>query len=133
MIELVIFSDLFEKSRELLVEDRVVAVRGRIDRSRGEAKLKVEKLLEPELLQDRPARTVHVRFASDGASEEEFLRLRDFIVGRPGDCGVCFHVKRNGASGEIVIKASPHITLSASDTVISEVREYPLVEDVWRE
>ncbi len=133
VIELVIFSDLFEKSRELLVEDRVVAVCGRIDRSRGEAKLKVERLIEPELLEARTARTIHVRFASDGASEEEFLRLRDFIVGRPGDCSVCFHVKRNGASGEVVIKASPHISLSASDTVISEVREYPLVEDVWKE
>jgi len=132
-IELVVFSDVFEQARDLLVGDRVVAVRGRIDRSRGEAKLKVESVIEPEELKHKATRSVHVRFTGEDVSEEDFLRLRDFIVGKPGDCGVFFHIKGNAKNGEIVIKASPHISLSADETVLSEVRGYPLVEDVWRE
>jgi DNA polymerase-3 subunit alpha len=123
----------FEQARDLLVGDRVVAVRGRIDRSRGEAKLKVESVIEPEELKHKATRSVHVRFTGEDVSEEDFLRLRDFIVGKPGDCGVFFHIKGDAKNGEIVIKASPHISLSADETVLSEVRGYPLVEDVWRE
>jgi DNA polymerase-3 subunit alpha len=132
-VELVLFSDVFEKSRQRLVGDSVVVVRGRIDNSRGEPKLLVESLLDPGELKDRAARAVHLRFASAEVNEEQFLRLRDFIVDKPGDCGVYFHIRGNGASGEIVIKASPHITLSAEDRVLAEVREHPLVEDVWKE
>ncbi len=47
-IELVVFADVFEKSRALLTVDRVVAAVGRVDRSRGDPKLKVERLLRPE-------------------------------------------------------------------------------------
>jgi DNA polymerase-3 subunit alpha len=132
-VELVLFSDVYEKSRQRLVGDSVVVVRGRIDNSRGEPKLLVESLLDPDELRERTARAVHLRFASAEVNEEQFLRLRDFIVGKPGDCGVYFHIRGNGASGEIVIKASPHITLSAEDRVLAEVREHPLVEDVWKE
>ena len=132
-VELVLFSDVYEKSRDRLVGDDVVVVRGRIDNSRGEPKLLVESLLDPDELKEKQARAVHVRFASAEVNEEQFLRLRDFIVGKPGDCGVYFHIRGNGASGDIVVKASPHITLSAEDQVLAEVREHPLVEDVWKE
>jgi DNA polymerase-3 subunit alpha len=132
-VEMVLFSDVYEKSRQQLVADRVVAVRGRIDNSRGEPKLIVESLADPDALKERRARTIHVRFTSAEVGEEQFLRLRDFIVGKPGECSVYFHIRGNGGSGEIVIKASPHITLSAEDRVLAEVRDHPLVEDVWKE
>ena len=128
-----LFSDVYEKSRQELVADRVVAVRGRIDNSRGEPKLIVESLVDPDALKDRRVRAVHVRFTSAEVSEEQFLRLRDFLVGKPGECSVYFHIRGNGGSGEIVIKASPHITLSAEDRVLAEVRDHPLVENVWKE
>ncbi|MBN2552850.1 MAG: DNA polymerase III subunit alpha, partial [Spirochaetales bacterium] len=132
-IELVMFSDVYERHRQQLVADSVVAAQGRIDNSRGEPKLIVESLLAPEQLKEKSARVVHVRFAMDQVSEEQFLRLRDFIVGRPGECGVCFHIQGNGENRDVVIKASPHITLSADEVVLAEVRGHPLVEDVWRE
>jgi DNA polymerase-3 subunit alpha len=132
-VELVLFSDVYEKSRDQLFGDSVVAVQGRIDSSRGEPKLIVESLADPGDLKEKPARAVHVRFTSTEVSEEQFLRLRDFIVGKPGLCSVYFHIRGNGASGDIVIKASPHITLSAEDRILAEVRDHPLVEDVWKE
>jgi DNA polymerase-3 subunit alpha len=132
-VELVLFSDVYEKSRQRLVADSVAVVRGRIDNSRGDPKLLVESLLDPDELKERTARAVHLRFVSSGINEEQFLRLRDFLVGRPGDCGVFFHIRGNGGSEDIVIKASPHISLSAEDRILAEVRDHPLVEDVWKE
>jgi hypothetical protein len=46
---------------------------------------------------------------------------------------VYFHIQGNDDSGDIVIKASPHITLSAEDQILAEVRDRPLVEEVWKE
>jgi DNA polymerase-3 subunit alpha len=130
-VELVVFADVFEKSRSLLAAERVVAVVGRLDRSRGDPKLKVERLLAPEDLAPRAPKAVHVRFAGVAADEQEFLRLRDLMVGKPGDCAVYFHIRGDG--GEIVIKASPQLALAAEEEVLSLVRSSPLVEDVWRE
>jgi DNA polymerase-3 subunit alpha len=132
-VELVVFADVFEKSRALLAVDRVVAAVGRLDRSRGDPKLKVERLLAPEDLAPRPPRAVHVRFAGRAVDEQEFLRLRDLMVGKPGDCTVYFHIRGDEASGEIVIKASPQLALAAAEDVLSLVRSSPLVEDVWKE
>jgi DNA polymerase-3 subunit alpha len=132
-VELVVFADVFEKSRALLAVDRVVAAVGRLDRSRGDPKLKVERLLPPEDLAPRPPRAVHVRFACIAADEQEFLRLRDLMVGKPGDCAVYFHIRGDGAGGEIVIKASPQLALAAAEDVLALVRSSPLVEDVWKE
>ena len=132
-VELVVFADVFEKSRALLAVDRVVAAVGRLDRSRGDPKLKVERLLAPEDLAPRPPRAVHVRFACDAADEQEFLRLRGLMVGKPGDCTVYFHIRGDGGSGEIVIKASPQLALAAAEDVLALVRSSPLVEDVWKE
>jgi DNA polymerase-3 subunit alpha len=132
-VELVLFSDIFDKTRDRLQGDSVVAVQGRIDTSRGEPKLVVESLQDPDELQEKRVRAVHVRFASAEVDEEQFLRLRDFIVGKPGDCGVYFHIRGNGSSGDIVVKASPHITLAAEEAVLAKVRDHPLVEDVWKE
>jgi DNA polymerase-3 subunit alpha len=132
-LELVIFSDVFEKCRPLLAADRVVAAIGKIDRSRGDPKLKVDRLLPPEDLPPRPPRAVHVRFAGAGADEQEFLRLRDLMVGKPGDCTVYFHIRAEGEQGEIVIKASPQLALAAEEDTLAAVRASPLVEDVWKE
>jgi DNA polymerase-3 subunit alpha len=132
-LELVVFADVFEKSRGLLAVDRVVAAVGRLDRSRGDPKLKVERLLPPEDLAPRPPRAVHVRFAGSADDEQEFLRLRDLLVGRPGDCAVYFHIRGDGAGGDIVIKASPQLALAAAEDVLALVRSSPLVEDVWKE
>jgi hypothetical protein len=76
---------------------------------------------------------VHVRFACGDADEQEFLRLRDLMVGKPGDCALYSHSRGDGAGGEIVIKASPQLALAAAEDVLALVRSSPLVEDVWKE
>ncbi|MBN1834898.1 MAG: DNA polymerase III subunit alpha [Spirochaetales bacterium] len=132
-VELVVFADVFERSRQLLEAGRVVAVRGRIDRSRGPAKIKVEQLLEPEGLSETAARTIHLKMRDGDAEEELFLRLRDSMVDSPGECPVFFHLPGTNGQAEIVIKASPHIRVAAEAAVLKGFRESPLVEDVWSE
>jgi DNA polymerase-3 subunit alpha len=132
-IELVIFSDVFERSRALLDGGRVLAVRGRLDRSRGPVKIKVEQLVEPEALEENGVRAIHVRMSNRGGDEEQFLRLRDCMVDSPGECPVFFHLPGENGQIEVVVKASPHIRVSAEQVMLQKFRESPLVEDVWSE
>ena len=132
-VELVIFSKLFEERREMLVEDRVLAVSGRVDRSRGDVKLKVETVMDPDQLQTRLTRSVHVRFSSDiNEDQESLLRLRDYLIEKAGECSVYFHLVGEGEE-EYIIKASAQISMSGDDAILEEVRAYPQVEEVWKE
>jgi DNA polymerase-3 subunit alpha len=132
-VELIIFSRLYEECREMLAEDRILAVSGRIDRSRGEAKLKVEAVMDPDELECRISRSVHVRFRSDiGDDQEGLLRLRDYLIDKAGECPVYFHLVGEGKE-EYIIKASSQISMSGDDAVLEQVRAYPQVEEVWKE
>jgi len=132
-VELIIFSKLYEECREILAEDRIVAVSGRIDRSRGEPKLKVETVMDPDELQSRISRSIHVRFRSDiGDDQDNLLRLRDYLIDKAGECPVYFHLVGEGKE-EYIIKASSQISMSGDDAVLEEVRAYPQVEEVWKE
>ncbi|MBA7664041.1 DNA polymerase III subunit alpha [subsurface metagenome] len=126
-IELVIFSDVYERSKELLVEDSILTVSGKVDRNRGEPKLRVETVTKPSRFKAQAPRAVHVRFTGSIEDEDNLLRLRDFMVEKPGNCAVYFHL------GETIIKASPQISLSPEDEVLETVRTYAQVEDVWKE
>jgi len=55
------------------------------------------------------------------------------MVGKPGDCTVYFHIQGEGQGGEVVIKASPQLALSAEEDILKQVRSSPLVEDAWKE
>ena len=131
--ELVIFSDVFERSRQLLQSGKVLAVRGRIDRTRGGVKIKVEQLLEPEGLKEAAVRGIHVRMKNQDGDEGPILRLRDLMVDNPGECTVFFHLPGGDGEGEFVIKASPHIRISGEEAVLGSFRDCPIVEDVWSE
>ena len=132
-IELVIFPEIFKSSKELLTDGRILAVRGKIDTNRGEPKLIVEKVSLPEESGEHEAREVHVRIARDSGNEDNFLQLRDFMIERPGNCAVYFHFEKPVDRGEIVIKASTQIAVSAADEVLDAVRAYPQVKEVWKE
>jgi DNA polymerase-3 subunit alpha len=132
-VELVIFSKLYEECREMLTDDRVLAVSGRVDRSRGDAKLKVETVMDPEQIQTRLHRSVHVRFRGGIEEDQESLiRLRDYLIDKSGECTVYFHLAGEGEA-EYVVKASAQISMSGEDEVLEKVRQYPQVEEVWKE
>jgi DNA polymerase-3 subunit alpha len=133
-VEVILFSDLYEKERERFSPSSVLAVRGKVDRSRGDPKLKAEQVLDPFQLADREPQAVHVRIAGRLSSEETLIPIRDYLIEKPGKCTVYFHLKNPGGGGEeVVIKASPQLTLAAEESVLKGLSAYPQVEEVWKE
>ncbi len=132
-IELVIFSDIYEKIRELLVDNEIRAVRGKIDLSRGEPKLKADDILYPEKLDDKKASAVHIKLSRGFIDEENSFKLRDFLADKKGGCHIYFHIDGENGSGEKVIRASPQLSVSAAPEVLFKLKQYPQVIDVWSE
>ena len=132
-IEVVIFADVFEKAKDLLKENEVRAVRGTVDLSRGEPKLKADEILLPESLARKQATAVHIKLSRGFIDEESSFKLRDFLSERKGGCHVYFHLESGENGGEKIIKASPQLTVSGSPEVLFKLKQYPQVVDAWSE
>jgi len=131
-IELIVFSDVYENRRGLVANDSIVGVLGKIDTTRGEAKVKVEDVMEPRSMPQKAAQALHVRLRDEVGTEESLHALREYLLDRRGRCALFFHVGGNG-SPEVVVQASSQIQVSDSEEVLDRIREYPQVADVWTE
>ncbi|MFW6260909.1 MAG: DNA polymerase III subunit alpha [Spirochaetota bacterium] len=132
-IELVLFSDAYEASRELLVDETVVGVEGSVDTSRDRIQFVVETLVPPEELPERDTGQLHLRIAHDHASEEELYELRAFLHDRPGGCSVYLHMNGSDGSDECVIRASSQLMVSSQPVAVAEIERHPFVEAVWKQ
>jgi DNA polymerase-3 subunit alpha len=110
----------------------VVALRGKVDLSRGEPAFRVEDVSDPEGLKEKSVREVHIRLDAKGlAKDEDMMALRDLIFECSGGCQVYFHLMRK--EKETIVKAGTQIGISPADEVADRLRLMPAVTDVWKE
>jgi DNA polymerase-3 subunit alpha len=142
-IELILFSDIYESRRALIANDGIVGVLGKIDTTRGDAKVKVDDITNPGSLPQKPAQAVHVRLKDEVGTEESLHAMREYLLDRRGTCSLFLHVANgNGgksaadksiSSRETVVQASSQIRVAGTEDVLAGLREYPQVADVWTE
>ncbi len=131
-IELILFSDIYDSKRSLIANDAIVGVQGKIDTTRGDPKVKVDDIMEPGHLPQRPAQAVHVRLSEVG-TEESLHAMREYLLDRRGSCSLYLHVESGNGGGETVVQASAQIRVAGSEEVLAGLRDYPQVADVWTE
>ncbi len=133
-IELVIFSDAYEKYRDLLEEDNVVLIKGKLDNSRGsDLKFIANEIKSPDGLPGKQAKTVHIRFDAGFNEEESLYSLRDFVFNKAGKCTLFLHLCKNNNGKDRIVKASSGIGISSENDVLEQLRDYPYVTEVWKE
>jgi DNA polymerase-3 subunit alpha len=132
-IDLTLFSDVWEKCKDKLHIDEIVALKGKVDRSRGEKiSFIVSELLDIQNLTEKSYREVHIRLRSDAAQKEENLYpLRDHLFEHSGTCAVFIHIPVPG--GESVVRTATQITSSADQWALESIGMLPGVAEVWRE
>ncbi|MFO7850643.1 MAG: DNA polymerase III subunit alpha [Spirochaetia bacterium] len=131
IIELVVFSDLWEQYNEKLEVDGIMGFTGKMDTSRGDPKFIVDTIHRPEELKEIETKEIHIRLTSGRHSEEELYNLRSYLFDHKGPCTLFVHLNGHQDTEETVIKASGQITLSGSREVIEQLKETPSIEDVW--
>ena len=132
-IELILFSGVYESRRPLIVNDSIVGVLGKIDTTRGDAKVKVDDIMVPGEVPQRPAQAVHVRLRDEVGTEESLHEMREYLLDQRGSCALYFHVGSGNGAGETVVQASSQIRVAGSAQVLEGLRGYPQVAEVWTE
>jgi DNA polymerase III alpha subunit len=130
-IELILFSDIYESRRALIANDAIVGVLGKIDTTRGDAKVKVDEITDPARIPQKQAQAVHVRLRDEVGTEESLHTMREYLLDRRGACSLFFHV--GGGNGDTIVQASSQIRVAGTEEVLLGLREYPQVADAWTE
>jgi DNA polymerase-3 subunit alpha len=101
--EVVMFSDVLEKSRRFVVENNVVVVEGRVSRrAGGDGKVLVNTLL-PVGVDPGPAwKEVHVTLDLDSLPESTIESMKQVLFAHAGDSRVFFHVKEAGRRAYVI-------------------------------
>ncbi|WP_028974908.1 DNA polymerase III subunit alpha [Spirochaeta cellobiosiphila] len=128
-IEVIFFSKVFEAHEELLREGAILGIKGTVDHSRGEPKFKAEEVTNPSGLEEKPATELHITLRQGEHNEEDLVGLRDILISNTGACQVFLHYKKEDT--DYVIKASPSITVGASNQILDEITKQEGVENAW--
>jgi DNA polymerase-3 subunit alpha len=130
IIEIVIFSDTFDKYREFLKVDSPVMISGKIDRRNEDEnpKLICEDVYPLSKVRDIFTKSVGISFDTDKISENLLNKVIELFIKYKGDCGVYVRV-RNGY-GDVVMR-SRRYSAQPSIKLISELRSILGKENVW--
>ena len=101
--EVVMFSDVLEKSRRFVAENNVVLVEGRVSRrAGGEGKILVNTMI-PVGADTEPAwKEVHVTLDIDAMPESTIEDMKRVLFAHVGDSRVFFHVREAGRRAYVI-------------------------------
>ncbi|MCI0341842.1 MAG: DNA polymerase III subunit alpha [Planctomycetales bacterium] len=102
VVKAVIFPNDYERSKQFLVEDRVVFVRGRVDHSREEPGLKVSEVIPIEKSREALCQKVVLRMPSAGLTDDLLRRLQELLRNHAGPVPVFLRVGHAGAAPQLV-------------------------------
>lgn len=103
MAEVVMFSDVLEKSRRFIAENSIVVVEGRVSRRNGgDGKVLVNSVLAVGEDQAPSWKEVHVTIDLDRMGEDQVDVLKGVLTGRPGDSRVFFHIQEGGQRSYVI-------------------------------
>ncbi len=131
--EIVVFPNTYEKYRHFLETNKVLGIKGKLDKKRGDPKVLVDEIIEPEELTETKPRAVHIRIKLNGEAEQEMRTLRGLLGDHPGACHVYLHIEQPETGKETLIKAGAQITVNSEDDVIDELKSFSGVSEVWKE
>ncbi len=134
-IELVVFPDLYEESKELLAEDMVLRVTARVDVRNEAVQLIGQQIRLAEVSVPAPKRqpgVVHVRLPVTSDTEQDIVamhRLRELLDEFPGEDRLILHL--GTASGEVLLMSSLRVDWCSD---LAQALQQTLgPECVWRE
>jgi DNA polymerase III subunit alpha len=130
-VELLIFGDVYEKFRSLLIEDAMVLVHGAFSRREREEKpkIRVDTCMALSDARTKLAKSVHVRLHTAGL-EQEFLKglYRQCAAGG-GECVLILHLVT--AEGNEYRVRARNIRVASSFESVKGLRELLGKENVW--
>jgi len=130
-IDLTFFPNTWEKYRTQVVADSVWGFVGKVDTSRDTPSFLVDSIVNPDELQAKSIREMHIRLDPSIAGQDRLNPLRDYLFESAGNCSVYLHVRASNRN--YTVKAANQIQVAAEDDVIQRLLDLPGVTQVWKE
>jgi DNA polymerase-3 subunit alpha len=117
-IETVVFNTIYDKARELCTTDRILIVKGRIDRKEGETKLVALELSAFESVPEK--REVRLKIDATKAAAGTIQELRRLIEDFPGESPV--YADLTTSQGKKILAFGPNYKVAPAPDFYAEVK-----------
>ncbi|MCK4428017.1 MAG: DNA polymerase III subunit alpha, partial [candidate division Zixibacteria bacterium] len=98
-VEVVVFSDCFEKNRRIIRSESMVLVKGRASTKEGEkAKVVASDVISLSKVYQKMKTTLHVLLLTSGASHDILTELKELLSSQPGKSPVILHVRTDDSA-----------------------------------
>jgi DNA polymerase-3 subunit alpha len=131
--EVIFFRDPYERYRDLLVEERVIVVRGRVScRARSgseqvEAKLLVNEAWPVEEAREKLTAAIELVLDADHTINGAVTSMASLLRSFPGKKPVVLVVKHRSTGGELVVELQRKWTVTLDDALLGALRASPVV------
>ena len=125
-VEVIAFSDCFEKYENLIEEDAVIFINGKMadDTNFSDLKVMADKIVSVENAREYFSRKLIINLSSQNVSPEDIDDLYEFSRRFPGDCNLLFHLSNpNPALTKPVTVLAHNIKISTDKNFIKQLRD----------
>jgi DNA polymerase-3 subunit alpha len=121
-LEILVWPEAYQGCSQVLERGRLVAVKGRVDRSSDKVQVVASEVIRLEDMAVRWARSVHLRVNAVGFDGTLLKKVGDVCARYPGKAPVKFHLQ-TGHQGEVVIEAGDQLRVEPKREFLRETIE----------
>ena len=125
-VEVIAFSDCFEKYENLIEEDAVIFINGKMadDTNFSDLKVMADKIVSVENAREYFSRKLIINLAAQNVSPDDIEDLYEFARRFPGDCNLLFHLSNpNPALSKPVTVLAHNIKVSTDRNFVKQLRD----------
>jgi len=131
-IEVTFFPTTWEKCKDKIAEEKVVALRGKVDppNERNEhPSFLVEEVVDINSLKEMSINEIHIQLDNKINSARDLEPIKNILFDSTGIASIYFHIDTD--QGSYIVQANKQMKVPTSDEFISRLRDLPLVNEVW--
>ncbi|WPM05755.1 DNA polymerase III subunit alpha [Borreliella sinica] len=132
-IDIVVFTESYERYKSLLLEGSVIGVIGRLTFNRDKFSIVVEKVVNIEKLSEDKVNNIHIKFSNNKLNDLQLLNsLKESISNFEDNSGfsnVYFYLRENGKN--LKLKMNSILNFGPDEEKLDKLRKCLIVEDVW--
>ena len=125
-VEVIAFSDCFEKYENLIEEDAVIFINGKMadDTNFSDLKVMADKIVSVENAREYFSRKLIINLAAQNVSPDDIEDLYEFAKRFPGDCNLLFHLSNpNPALSKPITVLAHNIKVSTDRNFLKQLRD----------
>jgi DNA polymerase-3 subunit alpha len=120
-VETVVFPEAFTRFGGLVVDDAMLLVRGKYERTEDASRLVVSEITPLEIIRERAVRGVDIVLAGRGLDRPVMRELANVLDRHQGDRRVSVIVNLNGGAGGLRVRAATARRIRPSDGFVKDV------------